>query len=777
MKNLYVILSFVVISIVCLYSFYGVMPRYKEDKPVSATEFSVDRAVVPLAEIGEKPHYLGSEAHTEVRKFLISELRKLGLEPHIQEGFSFNPNAKTLNKPINIAAKIPGSEDGKALVLLSHYDSAAIHSPGVSDDGVGLVSILESLRAYLASGAKPKNDVIILFTDAEEIGLDGAKLFVDEHPWAKDVGLVLNFEARGTKGPSNMILETNQGNARLIKAFKEANPKLPVTSSLMYSVYKLLPNDTDSTVFREDGDIDSYFFAFIDGHYNYHSANDNMQNLDWDSLAHQGSYLLPLLHYFADADLSALKSDRDHVYFNFPMVKIINYPFNWILPMLFFAILAFGAILIYGLRKRVLQVKSIFLGFIPFLLSLIVSGLTGFFGWKLILKIYPHYSEIQQGFTYNGHAYIALFVSLAIAICFGFYHRYSKIKNRASLMVAPLFFWLLLNVVLIFVLKGAAYFIIPVFFALISFYLMLQSKQPNPFLLSILAIPALFIFAPLIQYFPVGLGLKMLVLSSVFTVLLFGLLLPVFSYYKRKQVLSIAFTGLTLFFIVQTHSTNKFSPERQKPNSLLYYADVDEGKAYWLTYDNTLDDWTKSILGENPKQASDLIGTQPYSKYGRAFTYAADAEHKNIPSFEVALSSDTIVGKNREVAFTIIPKRSVNRLELHSNNSQDFKALAFNGKEVDLSSTTDSYRGTKNTALVNYHMSKGDSLHVVYSIGKEEEVHFQVMEYSYDLMEHPEFQLEERPDYTMPKPFVVTDAISVKRSFSVDSLMIHSPSE
>lgn len=777
MKNLYVILSFVVISIVCLYSFYGVMPRYKEDKPVSATEFSVDRAVVPLAEIGEKPHYLGSEAHTEVRKFLISELRKLGLEPHIQEGFSFNPNAKTLNKPINIAAKIPGSEDGKALVLLSHYDSAAIHSPGVSDDGVGLVSILESLRAYLASGAKPKNDVIILFTDAEEIGLDGAKLFVDEHPWAKDVGLVLNFEARGTKGPSNMILETNQGNARLIKAFKEANPKLPVTSSLMYSVYKLLPNDTDSTVFREDGDIDSYFFAFIDGHYNYHSANDNMQNLDWDSLAHQGSYLLPLLHYFADADLSALKSDRDHVYFNFPMVKIINYPFNWILPMLFFAILAFGAILIYGLRKRVLQVKSIFLGFIPFLLSLIVSGLTGFFGWKLILKIYPHYSEIQQGFTYNGHAYIALFVSLAIAICFGFYHRYSKIKNRASLMVAPLFFWLLLNVVVIFALKGAAYFIIPVFFALISFYLMLQNKQPNPFLLSILAIPALFIFAPLIQYFPVGLGLKMLVLSSVFTVLLFGLLLPVFSYYKRKQVLSIAFTGLTLFFIVQTHSTNKFSPERQKPNSLLYYADVDEGKAYWLTYDNTLDDWTKSILGENPKQASDLIGTQPYSKYGRAFTYAADAEHKNIPSFEVALSSDTIVGKNREVAFTIIPNRSVNRLELHSNNSQDFKALAFNGKEVDLSSTTDSYRGTKNTALVNYHMSKGDSLHVVYSIGKEEEVHFQVMEYSYDLMEHPEFQLEERPDYTMPKPFVVTDAISVKRSFSVDSLMIHSPSE
>ena len=74
-------------------------------------------------------------------------------------------------------------------------------------------------------------------------------------------------------------------------------------------------------------------------------------------------------------------------------------------------------------------------------------------------------------------------------------------------------------------------------------------------------------------------------------------------------------------------------------------------------------------------------------------------------------------------------------------------------------------------------MSKGDSLHVVYSISKEEKVNFQVMEYSYDLMEHPEFEIENRPDYTMPKPFVITDAIAVKRSFSVDSLIINSPSE
>ena len=105
--------------------------------------------------------------------------------------------------------------------------------------------------------------------------MDGARLFVKNHPWAKNVGIALNFEARSSGGPSNMIVETNGGNKNLIKAFMEADVTFPVASSLMYSIYKMLPNDTDSTVLREGADIDGFFFAFIDDHYDYHTANDN----------------------------------------------------------------------------------------------------------------------------------------------------------------------------------------------------------------------------------------------------------------------------------------------------------------------------------------------------------------------------------------------------------------------------------------------------------------------------------------------------------------------
>ena len=249
-----------------------------------------------------------------------------------------------------------------------------------------MVTILEGLRAYLANNKQPKNDIIILFSDAEELGLLGASAFVNNHLWAKDVGLVLNFEARGSGGPSYMLMETNGGNKNLIENFSKANPKYPVANSLMYSIYKMLPNDTDLTVFREDGDIDGYNFAFIDDHFDYHTAQDSYERLDRNSLEHQASYLMPLLNYFGDADLTNLKSDTDYVFFNLPIIGMVYYSFSLIIPFLVVAILLFIGLIFYGIKRHKLNMKYMFIGFIPFIVSLLLSGLLAYFGWKLLLK-------------------------------------------------------------------------------------------------------------------------------------------------------------------------------------------------------------------------------------------------------------------------------------------------------------------------------------------------------------------------------------------------------
>src|SRR5690606_17450046 len=284
------------------WSFKGAMPSYAPDANVDDTSFSTDRALVHVKTMSEKPHAVGFKAHSQVREYILSELTQLGLETTTQQGYT-SGDWGNFSSATNILARIKGSEKGKALLLLSHYDSSPHSSLGASDAGSGVATILEGVRAFLKQNTAPKNDIIILISDAEELGLNGADLFVNNHPWVREVGLVLNFEARGSGGPSYMLLETNRGNARVIEEFIKANPKYPAANSLVYSVYKMLPNDTDLTVFREDMDIEGLNFAFIDDHYDYHTVRDNYERLDRNTLAHQGSYLMPLLKHFGNTDL------------------------------------------------------------------------------------------------------------------------------------------------------------------------------------------------------------------------------------------------------------------------------------------------------------------------------------------------------------------------------------------------------------------------------------------------------------------------------------------
>lgn len=99
----------------------------------------------------------------------------------------------------NVVARIRGTSSTGAIALNAHYDSGAT-GPAASDNGSGVVTALETVRAILA-GEPLRNDVIVVFSDAEEHGDLGAAASNQQHPWASDVRLALNFEAQGSGGP------------------------------------------------------------------------------------------------------------------------------------------------------------------------------------------------------------------------------------------------------------------------------------------------------------------------------------------------------------------------------------------------------------------------------------------------------------------------------------------------------------------------------------------------------------------------------------------------
>jgi hypothetical protein len=749
--------------------FFTMMPQWTSIDESTLTEFSTKRALNQIAEISKKPHYVGSQNHQEVATYLQKELTLLGLETSLQEGSTLS-DWGNLVKSKNILARIKGFNNSKALLLLSHYDSAPhSYSPGASDAGSGVATILESVRAFIHNKTPHKNDIIILFSDAEELGLNGAALFVTKHPWAKEVGLVLNFEARGSSGPSYMLMETNSGNAGLVKEFAAANVTYPVSNSLMYSIYKMLPNDTDLTVFREQGNIQGYNFAFIDDHYNYHTAQDDINHLDKNTLAHQGSYLVPLLNYFSNADLNATKASNDYVYFTIPFT-FISYPFNWVLPMTILALILFLILVVSGVAKRVLAFDKIVQGFIPLLISLVTAGLFTFLIWKGLLILYPQYNDLLNGFTYNGHSYIAAFVLLAIAISFATYQRFSIRKLTLNHFVAPLFIWIVINYFLALSLQGAGFMIIPVYFGLIIFGVFIITQKSYKALNIILSIPALLIIAPFIQMFPVGLGLKVLFGSAILTVLAFTLLLPIFGSYAKKGVWASVFLIFSLGFFGKAHLDSGYELGKAKSNSLLYVYNVDTDQATWATYDTNLDSWTKSFLGENPNEATPRNALPLFSKYNSGFKYVHVAPKKEIAKPTIEFLENRIVGNQRYLKIRISPNRKVNRYDIFTNNNMPIYNFKANGVQA-LGQKNALYK-RKGKKILSYYVVDNQPLEMEFRVNSSSKIDMELLESSFDLMTNPIFNIQKRENWMMPTPFVLNDAVVIRKQIKPTPVVV-----
>ena len=765
MKRFSSLLSILIICFVIFWSFSDIKPSKNSFTSKNIHTFSLENAMQHVKRISNTAHYVGSENHKKVQQYILDELTKMGLQPELQIQTAVNQKWFAATTVQNILARIKGSENSKALLLLSHYDSSPHSSKGASDAGSGVAVIVEGIRAFLAANKTPKNDIIILISDAEELGLLGAQAFVDVHPWAKEIGLVLNFEARGSGGPSYMLMETNGKNSKLLSEFLNANPNFPVANSLMYSIYKQLPNDTDLTVFRKDANTNGFNFAFIDDHFDYHTAQDSYERLDEETLLHQADYLTTTLNYFAFSDLSNFASNEDFIYVNFPFTKLLSYPFSWILPMLIAAIILFFVLFFFGISLGKLTLKGSFISFIPFLLSLLFCCGFSFGLWQLLLVIHPHYQDILHGFTYNGYLYIAAFVCLNLFLCLTIYSFFKKQEKVADLLIAPIFLWLLLNTIICLFLQGAGFFIIPVFSALfilaIAVFMNVEIRSKR-ILATLISIPTLYIFAPMIKMFPVGLGLKNLFISGILIALLFGLL--IFSFYQKKSRWFQRLMGfLSLVLLVYTYLNSGFSEDNKKPNSIVYIQNSDENKAYFGTYNNTLDEYTKQIFDASSKKGS-IKNAETASKYNTRFTYYKKTDFKNIAASEISINLDTVMNDKRFLDITITPQRKINKLEFISNKKIDFVQFKVNDVLVNKGKP---YTTQRKTFLIYYLSNEDDEVSLSFSIDKNAPINILINEISYDLLTNPNFNLQPRTEEMMPMPFVTNDAIIITKKLKL----------
>jgi hypothetical protein len=326
----------------------GLRPPAARPASAPAGAFSADRAMARLREVLDAagdgvPHPVGSEANARVRERILAGLRDVGLSPTVTESLTCGRYLDCT--PIaNVTARVPGRGGGAPVLLAVHYDSVPA-GPGAADDGSGVAIVLEIARALVAEPAQA--DVILLLDDGEESGLGGAVAFL-EGPLAGQVGAVVNLEARGTGGPS-LLFETAGPGAAVVRHLAEGAPR-PVGSSLLSTVYGLLPNDTDLTVLRRLG-VPGANLAFIDGAIRYHTPRDDLAHLDPRTVQQQGENALALVRGLAGAGAGA--DDRGQVvWFDLLGLRVVRYPEQAALPLAIAALLLAAGLAVAGVRRR-----------------------------------------------------------------------------------------------------------------------------------------------------------------------------------------------------------------------------------------------------------------------------------------------------------------------------------------------------------------------------------------------------------------------------------------
>jgi hypothetical protein len=321
----------------------------------AAVEFSAARAMSDVRAIAARPHPVGSEDHARVQAYLFERMARLGLTPALQPG-ALSPDAirrlkrwggdpaAAGNLAVNIVGVLPGRDPtAPAVLIMAHYDSAW-GSPGAADDGAGVAAVLEAVRAIRARG-QAERSLVVLITDAEELNLDGARIFFSEHPLRDRIGTVVNLEARGGGGRAFMF-ETGRGNAETVDLYSRAARRAdggPSSSSLSIFVYESMPNGTDFTIPKNRG-VGGMNFAFIGRPSQYHSPTSTPENLDAGAVQHIGSQALEATDALLRAETLPARS-RNAAYGDYlGLFTIVHSPgFGWVLLGLTAGLGAFAA--------------------------------------------------------------------------------------------------------------------------------------------------------------------------------------------------------------------------------------------------------------------------------------------------------------------------------------------------------------------------------------------------------------------------------------------------
>jgi len=279
--------------------------RNSENK-VDSTQIMAD--IKHLASDKLEGRRSGEKGNDLAREYIVTRFKKLGLEKvdtSFFQAFSFYKRIykKTYNCN-NIIGKITGTKHPeKYIVLTAHFDHLGKRDGktfnGADDNASGVSAVLAAAAFFKKN--HPKHSILFVTFDAEELGLEGAKYFVNNPPIPIDnilMNVNLDMISRNAK-KEIYICGTHH--------YPILKEKLTGINSLS-SLNVLFGHDTpdlgfnDWTNSSDHGPFHQkkipFIYLGVEDHKDYHKETDTFENIDPSFLYQSTQLVVEILKAF-----------------------------------------------------------------------------------------------------------------------------------------------------------------------------------------------------------------------------------------------------------------------------------------------------------------------------------------------------------------------------------------------------------------------------------------------------------------------------------------------
>lgn len=232
----------------------------------------------------------GTAGNAAAARYITQRFQAYGLKPltaDYRQPFQFYSRlTKQAYKGANLIAMVEGSaQPDSFLVISAHYDHIGVREGAVyngADDNASGVGALLELARYFQAHPAPYSLIFAAF-DAEEMGLQGARHFVDDPPVAfSKIGLNINLDMIGRNANEEIYVCGTSHYPRFRPPLERLGQRADIALRLGHDSPGLGPGGdwtfaSDHGAFHRKGVAFLYFG--VEDHADYHQPTDDASRI------------------------------------------------------------------------------------------------------------------------------------------------------------------------------------------------------------------------------------------------------------------------------------------------------------------------------------------------------------------------------------------------------------------------------------------------------------------------------------------------------------------